>query len=415
MITFWLIAAAFSLAALLILAAPLWQGSQRESVDRGEINREIYEQKLAALQDELEEGLIDQKAYEQAELELQKTLLGDVEEEQSEVTVLKTNNTGLIAALFLVLPVLSVLLYMQFSTGYQMAGKPQQGEERPESLEEAIASLQQRLAQNPDNLDGWKMLGRSYFITERFDDAKQAYLRANELAKSQDPEILVSIAEASVYGSGQEFTVEDRRYLKTALELDQKHERALWYSGMAAYQFKEFKPAIAYWERLVPLIPADKENVKASLNQFLQAAREQTGVVSPPAIAESAQIEVDSQEQPAAQRQITVSAQLGAALQDKVSSQDTLFIYARAAQGPRMPLALARMQVKDLPVTVTLTEAMSMVPNMTLASFDQVVVLARVSKSGQAITQSGDLIGESAVLDATQLQEVLIVIDQIAP
>ena len=185
--------------------------------------------------------------------------------------------------------------------------------------------------------------------------------------------------------------------MQKALQINPKHQRALWYSGYAAYTSSDFPAAVENWQSLLALVPENQPQVKQSLLQFLNDARSKAGM---PAMEDESAVAKNETTDVA--RSIQVAVQLGAAVNEQANSSDTLFIYARPAQGPKMPLSLSRTTVASLPISVTFTKDMAMMPNMSIDTFDQVEVLARVSKSGQAITQKGDLISKGVMVDFSQ-------------
>ena len=411
---FWIIASALLLFGLAFIVVPLAASRHgRDEPSRSEANRSLYDSKVEELRFDLEKGLLDQSEYDDALEDLQRNLLIDIEEKES-VEWKSGKSFGLIAAVTILIPLTSILLYKQFSTGSdQVLVKQQALSSQAQSLEASISALEQRLQENPDNIEGWKMLGQSNFIMRRYDKAIEAYTNAAELANHADPNIMVLLAEASAYSNGENFGDHEKQLLAKALQINPNHERALWYAGYAAYISTEFSQAVAYWDKLLTMVPTDRPDVRETLVKFLNDARVKAGLPEidvAPAIADNATGEKS-------QRSITVSVELTEQMRDKVNSSDTLFIYARAANGPKMPLSLARLSVSDLPATVTLTEEMAMMPNMSLGQFDQVEAIARVSKSGQAITQAGDLIAKGISVDFTKSSsaKVSLSIDSIVP
>lgn len=398
---FWIIVAILTIAGLGFIVYPLLSSRKKDEVlSRSDANRALYHSKVEELQFDLQKGLLDQEEYDDSVADLQRALLTDVDvNEKRELRSGK--NFGLTATVVVLLPVAAILLYLQFSTADKAAQvTPQQAQQaaQVESLEASVSNLEQRLLSQPDNLEGWKMLGQSYFVLQKFQKAIGAYSKASELAQHKDPTLMVLMAEASAFANSEHFGDYELTLLDSALKIDPKHERALWYAGYAAYNNSNFTDAAKHWEVLLELVPADRPDVKDSLLKYLNEARQKSGQDM---IAAESAATVNAKEQDA-ERLITVSVGLSEQLKEKVSPSDTLFIYAHAAQGPKMPLSLSRLTVADLPVTVTLTEDMAMLQNMTMGNFDQVRAVARISKSGQAITQSGDFVAQSVLVDFTK-------------
>ncbi len=407
MITFWLIVIILILLGLAFVLLPLLSSKNKNaSVSREEINKAIYIGKVEDLQADLERNLLDKEEYEHALADLQQTLLQDADTQ--EVKPFRSGSNMMITFLItLTLPVAALLIYQQISTGSftNDVSQQQATSSQVQSIESSIATLEQRLKEKPDNREGWTMLGQSYFVIQKYDQAKAAYLKALDLASQGDPELLVLTAEASAFSNNEQFGQYEKSLLTKALSINPRHERGLWYSGYADYTTSDFSKAVGHWETLLKLVPEDRPEVKSSLVQFLNSAREKAGMTP---LEESTQV---AQEETDDQRKIQVSVQLNENVNMHASSGDTLFIYARAAEGPKMPLSLARLTVANLPTKVTLTKKMAMMPSMDIDTFEKVEVIARISKSGQAITQKGDLISQPVIVDFSQSNKASVSLD----
>lgn len=401
---FWIIIAVFVLVSLVFIVYPLLATNKKATVlSRADANRALYHSKVEELQFDLEKGLLDQEEYDDSVADLQRALLTDIESEEKR-ELRSGKNFGLVATVVIALPVAAVLMYQQFSTADKQAqASPQQAQQAAQikSLEESVSNLEQRLLDQPNNIEGWQMLGQSYFVLQKYQKAIGAYSKASELAEHKNPTLMVLMAEASAFANNELFGDYENRLLDSALQINPRHERALWYSGYAAYKNGEFNDAAKHWEVLLELVPTDRPDVKSNLLKFLNDARQKSGqeiIVAEASVPSGATVPA-GENSAEGKRLITVSVELSEQLKGSVNPEDTLFIYARAAQGPKMPLSLSRFTVADIPVTVTLTEDMAMLQNMTMASFDQVHAVARISKSGQAITQPGDFIAQGVLVD----------------
>jgi len=261
------------------------------------------------------------------------------------------------------------------------------------------------MAKNPDDPVGWLMLGRAYKALQRFPEAEQALAEADR-RKPNDPEILVEYGEAMALTHGRHLAGAPMRLVERALKIDPDNQRALTLAGSAAFEAHDYRHAIGYWERLLKQPGLDPELGQALQAGIAQARLLQAGGASPPKVAASPTT--------AGKETIRGEVKLNEALASRASPDDTVFIFARAAQGPPMPLAVVRKQVKDLPVRFTLDDSMAMAPNLKLSAFPEVVITARISKSGNAKAQSGDLQGASqSVKPGTS--GVVIAIDQVVP
>mgnify|MGYP003705865869 FL=1 len=395
MTLFWLAAAAITLIGLGFIILPLMRQKASAQVSRMQVNKALYESKLEELQADLEQGLLDPSEYQQSEQELQRSLLSDVKVSERSSVTQKRSNLGMVVLLTIALPLSAILLYQQFTTyvANDEYNEQQKLAQQAQTIQQSIEALEQRLQDKPDDLEGWKILGQSYVVMQQFDKAVGAYSQAAALSDYSDPDLLVLLAETSSFANDGVFGTIENALLEQALAVNPKHERALWYAGYAAYSEDDYQAAVAYWQTLLSLVPADRNDVRDSLNKFVADAREKAGLEAAPA------------EQAALARVLYVQVTVAQELAKNYQDSDTVFIYARAKNGPKMPLSLVRVPLSALPIKVELTEATSMLPNMNLRSFEQVEVLARISPSGQAISQAGDLISAAVSVDFSQDSE----------
>lgn len=418
MVIFWIICALLILIALIIILPSLFAKETVADLDRKKINRAVYEKKLKELGQDYANDLIESDQFELAKSDLQRTLIDDIADQKE--LILKKSNKALPIIIVLVVPVAAILIYLKLNNGlislspdYQTQIQAnQQGQ--MQSVEQAIKNLEQSLKENPNDIDGWMMLGRSYLMLEKFDASVEAYRNAYELSNGANPDVLVAYGEAKVFAAGQKFDEGSRSLFERALQIDPDFEKGLWYAGLAAYQFEDYKSAIEYWEKLIQLVPADQEQVKSALEIYLSDAKQKSGIVVARKSTENAEISSPNS-MSKNEASITVSVTLSDEFHNKFVNSDTLFIYARAKSGPRMPLALVKMTAGDLPTIVTLDDSVSMMPGMTLSSMDQVEVIARISKSGQAIMQSGDIFGSIQSVNTNKSETVDVVISELVP
>ena len=280
-----------------------------------------------------------------------------------------------------------------------------------EQIAAMVDRLAQRMKENPNDAEGWGMLGRSYTVLGRHAEALPAYRKALELVPQGDPALLADYADSLAVTKQGELEGEPLKLVERALQLDPDSTKALSLAGTAAYNRKDYAGAAKYWERIITAGKADPalvEQVRASVNEARQLAGmppttaqapAPAAVDAKPAMGPGGQGAAPAERAPAAAAGpgfVAGTVSLSAALAGKAKPDDTVFIFARAAQGPRMPLAVLRKQVKDLPVTFRLDDSMAMTPQMTLSNFPQVVVGARVSKAGDPIPKPGDLEGVTA-------------------
>lgn len=246
--------------------------------------------------------------------------------------------------------------------------------------------LAARLKEQPQNADGWAMLGRSYSVLGRHPEALQAYERAVALRKD-DPELLADYADALALRNNSRLAGEPMKWVKRALKIDPHNIKALSLAGTHAFDRKDYAGAVKYWQQVVEFGTADHPLVQ-QVGPSLARARDMAGL---PIAAKKPETQ-----RPAAATGASVSGTvtLSASLSKQISPEDTVFIFARAAEGSRMPLAIVRKQVRDLPFQFSLDDSMAMSPAGRLSGASKIIVGARVSKTGDALPQPGDLTGQ---------------------
>lgn len=406
MTAFVAVAALLVAAALLFVLWPLLRTRAIPHASRESANLSIYRDQFAELERDLRLGTLDSTQYEAARAELQRRLLDEVPAAPAATSRVAASGRLVALAIGIGLPVAAGLLYWRLGQP-EGIGAPKHAAQEPSSItreqfEAMTQQLAQRLAASPNDPVGWLMLGRAYGGLERHPEAAKALAEANR-RKPGDPEILVEYARALAQVGGGKLSGEPTRLLEQALAVAPNDQRALTLAGGAAFEAHDYPKAIRYWERLVAQVPADSELAKA-LAVGLQRARAlaQDGSKAPAGTAPGGGA-------------VLGNVSLAATLKNRASPDDTVFIFARAAEGPRIPLAVTRKQVKDLPVEFRLDDSMAMNPELKLSAFSRVVVSARVSRSGSAMPQSGDLQGETAPLSLGGAGKVSVVIDRVVP
>ena len=275
-----------------------------------------------------------------------------------------------------------------------------------------VERLAARMESDPDNLEGWVMLARSYSMTSQYSLAVPAFRNILRLGGGDSASLLADFADALVATSDGRFTDESGTLLTRALALEPGNIKVLWLAGHWKNQSGDAATAINYWQRAAQQMTPDSKDWQIITRQIEQV-RSQTGLPADSAVvADSSQTGAS---EPAATATLTVTVSLDPALRESVRPNDTVFIFARAVNGPRMPLAIVRKQVSDLPVTVTLDDSMAMTPAMVLSAFDPVTIGARISRSGNAIPQSGDLQGNKTPVSTQADARLDVLIDATVP
>jgi len=380
-----------------------------------ELNLAIYQQRLKELEEEGEDDFSPEQKDSMRQ-ELKKSLLQDIEEkEDSEKSNSLKQRSGILATFIGVsIPLLALGLYGMLGPAELpeiIAGKAVVPTETQSThngqlpdVEEMVAKLEQRLKEDPENAEGWQMLGRSYMYMQRFSDATSAYEKALAL-DGESAEILTEYAEAIAMVRQGDMQGKPIEYVLQALKLEPTFPKALWLAGAAKMQMQDYQGAIDYWQRLMQMHEPGSEGateLQKRIDMAAQALRDSGGkpVLEKPA----AKLEIKTI--------ISIEVKLDPALASKTSPEDTLFVYARAVNGPPMPLAIVRKQVKDLPLKVVLDDSMAMTPRARMSNFERIYIGARISKSGNATPAEGDLQGRSAIINAGRKASAQILIEQ---
>ncbi len=392
--------------SLAILLRGLFAGSPHAGSNPVDVNVEIARENKQALETALSTGEMTQEQFDEELLQLETSLASNIKAAPQKTT--NTRGQWFAGALILLgVPLAAGLMYLKLgepaaitAVNQQQASAAAGNTEAMPPLEELLPDLERRLQENPDDVRGWKLLGRSYLMVGQFDKAAEATRQALSI-DAHDPDTNAQLAEAIAMQQQGDMRGEPTRLAKTALAIDPNHQQATWLAAIADQQSGEHQAAIEKFEKLLPGTAGDA-NAQASINEMLAASRA--------ALGESTTDSSNSSE--AAGVVLSVKAELSADIAVDLPDTTPLFIYARASNGPPMPLAVARLQLKDLPAEVTLDDSMAMIPQMTLSAFDSVVIGARLSPSGNAIRQTGDWMGETdAVSVSSQTDPVTVVID----
>lgn len=281
------------------------------------------------------------------------------------------------------------------------------------NMEQAVAGLEAKLKENPDNLQGWMMLGRSYLAMGRYPRAVDAYQQAYDLSKGQDVEAIIGLGEALALTDEASLAGRAGQLFDTALAKAPNHPKALWYGGVAALRAGDLRLGRDRLQLLLAQNPPEEiRNVLARQIQDLDEQLAASGQAAPPA----AQAPASGEGQPAAgARAIQASVSLSPQLRSQVNGGMSLFVLARNPGGGGPPLAVQRHSADSLPLNVTLSERDAMIPSLSIATVPKVVVVARLSRSGAPQQQSGDLYGEAEYEFGKSSGPLTIVIDRVVP
>lgn len=424
MTAFLAIATVMVVIALAWLLLPLLRAGSRNSVQGHVANAAIYRDQFADLDADLARGTISEASHAEARAELERRLLdeGRMDAPASQKAPQRAGATAVVVAL--AVPVLAGLLYWQLGEPEAFSPLAKMNEASHQlsgaQVEEMVQQLADRLKKEPDNIEGWAILARTYYTMRRFPEAAAAYDKLNALVPNE-PDLLADQADALAMSQGRNLSGRPMELVQQALKVDPNHWKALAMAGTDAFERKDYKAAVVYWERLRDTQPADSP-VAQSIANSIAEARQLGGL---PPVAAAAKTPPAAAAPQAASKAPAASTASDAAIvggvvtlsdsmKAKVAPTDTVVIFARAAEGSRMPLALTRMKASDLPARFALDDTMAMSPEMKLSSVPTVIVGARISKSGNPMPSSGDLEGLSK---PTKLgtKDLAVTIDRVLP
>lgn len=427
MIVFWIVAVLLIAAALLFLLPPLAKKTQgKEAIRRKELNVLLFKDQVAELEADLSSGTITQDQFDQAKHDLERSLLEDVSGDESAGPAVSRfegfgNKAAIAVAVFV--PVVAIVLYQHLGSGEiglhpEQAQMAQRSEGHEGTLAEQIRKLQDHLQTNPNDVEGWTMLARSYYFLKNYPAASDTFARVAALTNQTDPNVLADYADALAMAQGRNMQGQPYELVKKALQVEPFHQKALWLAGTAAYQVQDYPAALQYWEKLITLFPEGTDTHTQMLRNIAEVKQLMGQELDPQMIAQlqaaqSGNTVPNAEANAGSNANASVSGKvsLDPGLAGSVSATDTVFIFARAANGPRMPLAIIRKQVSDLPFNFVMDDSQAMNPQMKLSGFSDVVVGARISKSGNAMPQPGDLQGATNVVKVGT-QGLNIVINQ---
>jgi cytochrome c-type biogenesis protein CcmH len=416
-IAFWGSVALLLAGAMLFVLPPLLRPPV---VKRGVASpMEAYRDQRAQIDEDFAQGTLTREQHAQALAELQTRVVQEVGDVETPAPARHTpQSTAFIVAVALLIPAGALALYGILGTPTALKGGDastvaSRAEQAPhpvtqEEMEAMVEGLAQKLKQNPNDAAGWHMLARSYAAFNRLPEAAQAYDKANALSPG-DPQILADYADVLAMVNGRSLEGRPTQLVMEALKADPKHQKSLALAGTAAFNRGEFAKAADWWKQLLATLPPGSEPAKAVQSNIAQAEAggKDTGgsvmAAAPAAPSPAAQPMQRATATPATTAAPAANAAAGATVEGSVTLADAvkagmapgsvLFIYARPADGSRMPLAILRQEAGSFPVRFKLDDSLAMAPQAKLSLHSQVMLVARISRSGNATPQPGDITG----------------------
>ncbi len=388
-VLFWCLIAGMTLLALVFVLLPLLRNRSRSEVSRRDTNIALYRERIREIEQAVSSGEISAEDSAAVKADLDARLLADagpsITSAGVQASVRSRRLMGL--ALFFLMPALALVIYWH-NSDWQLA----LAGNSPEAVSILLQRMERHLEQQPEDIEGWRLLAKSKADLRRFDEATLAYKRLNTLAPNA--ESLVGEAEVRALSNGGNLQGHPDVLIARALRLEPKYPRALWYAGLASLQRGQNADALRYWNQLAQQeLPDDFRQL---LVQQIQAAGGKSPMAAEPV-------------------RIKVIVRLDPRLADQVDDGMPVFIYARAAGQGGPPLVAVRRQASDLPLTITLDDSQSMLPNRKLSSVDHWTITARIARQGSAESRSGDLLNETTVRRDQLPNPLLLVIDQVQP
>jgi len=426
---FWIISALLILIAFAILIPPMLRKHESDNNARRAQNIQIANEQLTELEKSFEDGELSHDEYQNARNELELTLFTNAKDDDTHLKEAAKAPVLSIIVIVLFIPILSVLLYQKlgnkvYTTGFdskaiaaenQKNVVPRNADGTPD-IDTMVAGLQKKLEAEPNNPKGWYMLGRSYMVLKRFPEAVKAYEKAYKLMP-ESAEVMLSLADSLAMLNQGDIAGRPVELINKALKIEPNNLTALWLGGMAARQKKDYVSAIQRWSKVMGILkdpgerkevmtlikeaesklsPEQHKIVKADLDSLKTITKSPPPLKAIPNTVANTNTTNNTSADP--KKSVTVNVSISDQFKDKVNPTDTIFVYAKAMSGPPMPLAAAKIQVKDLPIEITLNDSMAMMPQMKISGHSEVVVGARISKSGQPVAQSGDFYTEKRAI-----------------
>lgn len=379
---------------LLLLLRPFLFPAKVQATSRRQMNAAIYREDLDKLEVERNTGLITEADYEIAHAEMRQRLFQDTNEEDDLSTLGSTKKTAIGICIFIV--VISSGLYFSFGDVYRVAQKNSETPMNQEGVEKMVTEFAAKMEKDPSNLQGWVMLARSYRILGRNQDAVKAYERAGSFVDS-DPQLLADYADTLAANANGNFAGKPLSLINQALKLDPNNLMALWLSGTAAFNANNYRSAVQTWEKLALQLPPNSEELKM-IEGSIAEARSKGGLAPKATIISSA-------------KEISGQIELAGDMKSKVKQGDTVMVIARQV-GERMPVAVLKIPVAQFPMSFVLNDTLAMNPSAPLSKLTEVSIEVRISKTGMAKPETGDLISVAKTIKVGT-ENVRLLVDQV--
>jgi len=379
---------------LVLLLRPYIFPTKSSAISRRQMNATIYREELDKLEAEHAAGVITATDYEISHAEMRQRLFQDTIVEDDREVAGSAKKTAIGICIFIVL--LSSVLYFYLGDVVRIAQRGSEQQVSQEGVEKMVAEFAAKMEQDPSNLQGWVMLARSYRMMGRNEDAAKAYARAGNFIDA-DPQLLADYADTLAANANGSFAGKPLQLINQALKLDPNNLLALWLSGTASFNSGNYKAAVQTWEKLAQQLPPDTDEARA-IKGSIAEARSKGGLLNPtPAVSSG--------------KEISGKIELSAELKSKVKPNDIVMVIARKP-GERMPVAVLRAPATDFPMNFALNDALAMNPAMPLSQLSEASIEVRISKTGMAKPEAGDLISNAQTIKVGA-KDARLLVDQV--
>lgn len=385
---------------LVLLLRPYIFPAKTKATSRRQMNAAIYREEFDKLEAEHHTGVITASDYEIAHAEMRQRLFQDTIEEDDQEVAGSVKKTTLGICIFIVL--LSSGLYFYLGDVVRVAQTSSEQPVTQEGVEKMVAEFAIKMEKDPTNLKGWAMLARSYRILGRNEDAAKAYARAGNFIDS-DPQLLADYADVLAANANGSFAGKPLQLINQALKLDPDNLMALWLSGTASFNANNYKAAVQTWEKLAKQIPADTDEARAIQGSIAEARAK--GGLATTTSAPTPTPAVSSG------KEISGKIELSSGMKPKIKPGDIVMVIARKP-GERMPVAVLKVPATDFPMRFTLSDALAMNPAAPLSQLSEASIEVRISKTGMAKPEAGDLISTAQTIQVGT-KDVRLLVDQV--
>ncbi|HQV40565.1 MAG: c-type cytochrome biogenesis protein CcmI [Moraxellaceae bacterium] len=392
MISFWIVAGIFSVAVILAVLWPLWRAPRNNEASLIVLNRRVFQERMTELEADHDEGRIDTDTFRDLKTDLQRNLLTlDIDAPALHETrswrlplvlaIVTTAGSLLFYSTVLRSPEVSQWWQVQQSVGPAaqrlMEGKPPSDGENKHSLQEIIQGMQYQLQQNPEQPEGWFTLGVAYVQAEMLAPAMTAFERAWRL-KPEETRYALTFAQARIFSNQGQLDDLSRSLLSSIVQREPAHEGALLLLGLGAWRSEEYALAVPVLEQLIQVRQQREPNdTSVAMQEVAKALADARTRLQAGPVTRSARL--------------TVTVQVDKGVSERFAPDDVVYIFARALKGPPMPLAVVKRKASELPITVELDDATSMLPDQPLSSVQEIVIEARISRHGSPEKRTGDI------------------------